>query len=102
MCVFFATFVPACHSGFSEGHYFSMMICTLFVRKNLRSLLNWRGGRIHGMLKENQTEKDGDEEETGRLRGLMDEGRKKVGKAGLGKEGAERWCFIHLKILHQT
>lgn len=45
---------------------------------------------------------DGDEEETGRSRGLMDEGRKKVGKAGLGKESAERWCFIHLKILHQT
>lgn len=61
-------FVPACHSGFLEGHYFSMMICALFVWKNLRSLLNWQGGRIHGMLKENQMEKDGDEEETRRLR----------------------------------
>ncbi len=31
VCVF-AMFVLACHSGFLEGYYFSMMICMLFVR----------------------------------------------------------------------
>lgn len=82
-------FVPACHSGFLEGHYFSMMICTLFVRKNLRSLLNWRGGRIHGMLKEKQKEKDGDEEETRRSRGVDGRWRKKVGKADWGRRCRE-------------
>lgn len=29
VCVFFAMFVLACHSGFLEGYYFSMMICML-------------------------------------------------------------------------
>lgn len=31
VCVFF--FCHACHSGFLEGYYFSMMICMLFVWK---------------------------------------------------------------------
>lgn len=31
LCVFFAMFVLACHSGFLEGHYFSTIIRTLFV-----------------------------------------------------------------------
>lgn len=31
-CVYvFAMFVLACHSGFLEGYYFSMMVCMLFV-----------------------------------------------------------------------
>lgn len=30
VCVF-AMFVLACHSGFLEGYYFSMLICMLFV-----------------------------------------------------------------------
>lgn len=44
-------FVLACHSGFLEGYYFSMMILYVYLCEKLRSL-NWLGGQILGMLKE--------------------------------------------------
>lgn len=50
VCVF-AMFVLACHSGFLEGYYFSMMILYVYLCEKLRSL-NWLGGQILGMLKE--------------------------------------------------
>lgn len=53
VCVFRHVCVLACHSGFLEGYYFSMMIFVCFICvKKLRSLLYRLGGRIHGMLKE--------------------------------------------------
>lgn len=66
-------FVPACHGGSLEGRYFSMMICLCE-----RSLLNWRDVK---RIKE----KDGDEEETRRLRGSWTM-EKESRKGGTGEE----------------
>lgn len=69
VCAFFAMFVLACHSGFSEGYYFSMMICMLFVwEKKIKvtsESVGWAEPRgVKGKQKSGgNVERDGDEEE---------------------------------------
>lgn len=83
-CVF--VIVPACHSGFLEG-YFSTMISMLFVQKYYERLWNWLGGQIHRMIKKSKRvegkrwrgrggDKKGEE--------LLSDGEKKVGQSGWG------------------
>lgn len=79
-CVFSPCLYLACHSGFLEGYYFSMMIFVCLCEK-LRSLLYLAGWADPQDVKGNVERKV----ERGRVEELLERWRKKVGMADWGR-----------------
>lgn len=98
VCVCFAMFVLACHSGFLEGYYFSMLICMLFVWKIEVTSELAGGGRSMGWGEPgNERWRWGGDK---RVEELSDDGERKLGKGGWwggGRKMERGGALIHLK-----